>query len=52
MSRRYGGIHPRTGDLMGREVGRKIGERVWLRTQAYISGTLTLYPTYLPLALR
>lgn len=52
LSRRYGGIHPRTGDLMGREVGRQIGERVWLRTQAYISGTLTLQPTYLPLAQR
>jgi hypothetical protein len=52
MSRRFGGIHFRTGDLMGREIGKKVGQRAWLRTQAYISGTLTLHPAYLPLALR
>jgi hypothetical protein len=39
ISRRYGGIHFETGDLMGRAMGRSIGVAVWDRAQAYINGT-------------
>jgi hypothetical protein len=41
MSRRYGGIHFRDGDLMGREIGRQVGARAWQRAVAYFSGTIT-----------
>lgn len=41
MSRRYGGIHFERGDLMGREVGRKVGARVWQKAQTFFAGTAT-----------
>lgn len=40
MSRRYGGIHFEQGDLTGRRVGRLVGNAVWDRAQAYLSGSL------------
>jgi hypothetical protein len=38
MSRRYCGIHFRDGDLYGRETGRKVGHRAWLKAAALING--------------
>jgi hypothetical protein len=38
MSRRYGGIHFESGDLAGRSLGRKVGDKVWDRTQFFIGG--------------
>jgi hypothetical protein len=38
LSRRYGGIHFRQGDLVGRAVGRQIGARVWGLATAYRDG--------------
>ncbi len=38
LSRRYGGIHFEDGDLTGRKIGRKVGERVWRKAQEYIEG--------------
>ncbi|TYB58055.1 vanadium-dependent haloperoxidase [Nonomuraea sp. PA05] len=38
MSRRYGGIHFRAGDLQGRSLGRAVGSAAWERAQAYWSG--------------
>jgi hypothetical protein len=40
ISRLYGGIHFRQGDLEGRALGRKVGTAVWERAQAHINGTL------------
>lgn len=37
ISRRYGGIHFETGDLMGRALGRTVGRRVWEKAQGYLS---------------
>ncbi|NJK39602.1 MAG: vanadium-dependent haloperoxidase [Oscillatoriales cyanobacterium RM2_1_1] len=39
MSRLYGGIHFREGDLNGRQLGREVGEIVWQKVQSYVSGT-------------
>lgn len=39
MSRRYGGIHFREGDLQSRAMGRKIGAQAWLKAQQYFAGT-------------
>ncbi|HEV2064802.1 MAG TPA: vanadium-dependent haloperoxidase, partial [Thermoanaerobaculia bacterium] len=39
MSRRYGGIHFRLGDLTGRAAGRGIGQQSWAKAQTYIDGT-------------
>jgi hypothetical protein len=38
-SRRYGGIHFKSGDEHGRALGKQIGATVWSRAQAYIRGS-------------
>lgn len=38
ISRLYGGIHFRNGDLQGRALGRRIGSQAYVRSRAYISG--------------
>ena len=39
LSRRYGGIHFRDGDLRGRNLGRLIGAQVWQKALTYFEGT-------------
>ena len=39
ISRRYGGIHFRSGDLESREIGRRIGLQTWRVANAYVRGT-------------
>lgn len=39
ISRRYGGIHFQTGDLMGRALGRTVGRLVWEKAQEYLALT-------------
>lgn len=39
ISRLYGGIHFRNGDLEGRKLGRKVGAQAYALTRAYINGT-------------
>ena len=39
VSRRYGGIHFEQADLVGRALGRRIGEHVWQKALSYINGT-------------
>ncbi|MFC4006073.1 vanadium-dependent haloperoxidase [Nonomuraea purpurea] len=38
MSRRYGGIHFKAGDLQGRTLGRAVGGAAWERAKAYWTG--------------
>lgn len=38
MSRRYGGIHFKQGDLDGRAAGRLVAKRAWAKAQSYIRG--------------
>lgn len=38
ISRRYGGIHFKRGDLVGRAVGRMVGFQVWERAEKLIHG--------------
>jgi hypothetical protein len=38
LSRRYGGIHFRAGDLESRAMGQRIGVQVWRRANAYFRG--------------
>ncbi len=38
MSRRFGGIHFRSGDLDGRSLGREVGAAVWEKAQQYFEG--------------
>src|SRR5215212_11139090 len=38
ISRRYGGIHFEEGDLMGRDMGRRIAAQAWDKAQTYITG--------------
>ncbi|MBX3053412.1 MAG: hypothetical protein KF753_18190 [Caldilineaceae bacterium] len=38
-SRRYGGIHFIQGDVQGRDVGRRAGERVWQKAQHFFDGS-------------
>ncbi len=38
ISRRYGGIHFKAGDLVGRAVGDLVGLQAWARAQAYFNG--------------
>lgn len=38
MSRRYGGIHFREGDLQSRAMGRRIGAQAWTKAQALFAG--------------
>lgn len=40
MSRIYGGIHVRSGDIQGRLVGQKVGETVWLKVSALFNDTM------------
>jgi hypothetical protein len=39
ISRRYGGIHFRSGDLVGRTVGDLVGLQAWHKAQSYFNGT-------------
>ncbi|MBI3957750.1 MAG: phosphoesterase [Chloroflexi bacterium] len=39
LSRRYGGIHFVEGDLQGRDVGRRAGERVWQKALGFFDGS-------------
>ena len=39
MSRRYGGIHFRAGDLAARAAGRTLGAIVWQKAKSYIDGS-------------
>jgi hypothetical protein len=39
MSRRYGGIHFRQGDLDARATGRAVARLAWAKAQAYINGS-------------
>ena len=39
ISRRYGGIHFRSGDMESRKLGRAIGKLVWEKAQTYFDGT-------------
>lgn len=38
ISRRYGGIHFRLGDLVGRVVGHMVASQVWNKAEAYFDG--------------
>ncbi len=38
ISRRYGGIHFETGDLVSRRLGERVGQRAWQRAQRYVRG--------------
>jgi hypothetical protein len=40
-SRRYGGIHFKTGDEHGRALGKVIGYNAWMEAQTYFNGTAT-----------
>jgi hypothetical protein len=40
MSRRYGGIHFKSGDIQGRSLGNMVGQAAWSRAQAYFRGTI------------
>ena len=39
LSRRYGGIHFREGDLQSRAMGRRVGAQAWAKAQTYFNGT-------------
>ena len=39
ISRRYGGIHFKYGDLAGRAIGRQVGAQVWAKALTYFNGT-------------
>jgi hypothetical protein len=39
LSRRYGGIHFKEGDIQSRVMGRKIGAQAWAKAQAYFAGS-------------
>jgi hypothetical protein len=38
ISRRYGGIHFKTGDLVGRATGRLVADRAWAKARRYFRG--------------
>jgi len=40
MSRVYGGIHFRDGNLNGGKLGQKVGEKVWNKVLRYFNGEL------------
>lgn len=50
MSRRYGGIHFATGDLVGRRLGRTIGALAWTKAQSFFDGTAYAQPVVAPAA--
>ena len=39
MSRRWGGIHFKDGDLTGRAIGREVGAKTWAKAATYFDGT-------------
>jgi hypothetical protein len=39
MSRRYGGIHFKEGDLQSRAMGRLVGAQAWAKAQTYFAGS-------------
>ena len=39
ISRRYGGIHFESDDLVGRQLGRLVANEVWSKAMTYIDGT-------------
>lgn len=39
ISRRYGGIHFKDGDLVSRRIGRQVGAVVWEKAQGFWNGT-------------
>jgi len=39
ISRRYGGIHFKADDLVGRQTGRRVADVVWNKAMSYINGT-------------
>ena len=39
MSRRYGGIHFKEGDLQSRAMGRLVGAQAWAKAQTYFGGS-------------
>jgi hypothetical protein len=39
MSRRYGGIHFARADLAGRQLGRLVADRTWLKANTLFNGT-------------
>lgn len=39
VSRRYGGIHFKQGDVEARKLGRKVGKAVWKKAKTYFDGT-------------
>jgi hypothetical protein len=43
LSRRYGGIHFRQGDLVGRSIGREVGARAWTLAMSYREGEVPDY---------
>jgi vanadium-dependent haloperoxidase-like protein len=40
LSRRYGGIHFKTGDIQGRALGNMVGQNVYSKAQSYFRGTI------------
>jgi hypothetical protein len=44
-SRRYGGIHFKSGDEHGRMLGKMVGSNAWSKAQAYIKGYAGYSPT-------
>lgn len=38
MSRRYGGIHFRNGDMAGRTLGKMVAEKAWAKALSYFAG--------------
>src|SRR5438477_8194888 len=40
VSRRYGGIHFKADDLVGRQTGRLVADVVWNKAMSYINGTV------------
>jgi hypothetical protein len=40
ISRRYGGIHFKEGDLQSRALGRSVGAQAWIKAQTYFTGQL------------
>ena len=42
VSRRYGGIHFKDGDLASRKMGRQIGGAAWTRAQTYFEGLASM----------
>ena len=50
MSRRYGGIHFRQADLVGRQLGRMVAAKVWAKAQIYFDGSLDKKDLHMALA--